>query len=88
MNSYEGPATLRSDGNDFDVHTASLVSRGRQGWSGILRLGATVRAQTRNRVFGAMHTEIEMPSGRVGLVMVMRETDEGFEIRGYGGPPF
>jgi len=39
-------------------------------------------------VFDAVHTEVEMPSGRVGLLLITQETEEGFEILGSGGPPF
>jgi hypothetical protein len=87
MNSYEGQAVLLFDGRSLPVH-ARLTDEGpRKGWGGTLRIRPG-QGMEKGLVFDAVHTEVEMPSGRVGLLLITQETEEGFEILGSGGPPF
>lgn len=90
MNSYEGPALLLADGRTLTVH-ASLTDEGpgpNGGWGGILRPEPTGQ-EGWHQAFDARNTEIEMPSGRLGVILIMKDDpEEGLQILGSGGPPF
>lgn len=90
MDSYEGPALLLADGRTLTVHASLAVDRsGRlKGWGGMLRPEPATQ-EGWHQAFDARGTEIEMPSGRLAAVLVMKDNPgEGLRILGSGGAPF